>query len=141
MKLKLATALFLGFAAPSFAATGTITLYSNPTCACCQTYADYLKANGYDLKVVPDENYEKVAIDAGMPVQGIGCHVAVIDGYTMSGFIPVRFIEKLTAEKPAISGITLPGMRMDAPDLAEDAQKALEVYSYAPTGVALYPVE
>ncbi len=30
---------------------------------------------------------------------------------------------------------------MDAPDLAEDAQKALEVYSYAPTGVALYPVE
>ena len=88
MKLKLATVLFLGFAVPAFAGE-TVTLYSNPTCSCCrQTYADYLKANGYEVKVVLDENYDKVATAAGMPADGIGCHVAVIDGYTMSGFIP-----------------------------------------------------
>ncbi len=140
MKLKLATALFLGFAAPAFAGQA-VTLYSNPTCACCQTYADYLTANGYDVTMVPDENFDQVATKAGMPPEGIGCHVAVTGGYVMSGFIPVQFIQKLTTEKPAVSGITLPGMRMDAPDMALDAQKALQVYSYAPTGVALYPVE
>lgn len=141
MKLKLATLMFLGFAAPSFAASGTVTLYSNPTCGCCQTYGEYLTANGYDVKVVPDENYDKVATDAGMPVQGIGCHVAVIDGYTMSGFIPVKFIEKLTSEKPDVTGITLPGMRMDAPELAEDALTTLDVYAYGPAGVTRFPVE
>ena len=140
MNLKFAIALFLGLAAPAFAGE-TVTLYSNPTCSCCQTYADYLKANGYEVKVVLDENYDKVATDAGMPADGIGCHVAVIDGYTLSGFIPVKFIEKLTTEKPDVSGITLPGMRMDAPGMAEDALKTLQVYAYAPTGVTLYPVE
>ena len=140
MKLKLATALFLGLAAPAFAGQA-VTLYSNPTCACCKTYADYLTANGYDVTMIPDENFDQVAVKAGMPDQGIGCHVAVIDGYTMSGFIPVQFIQKLTTDKPDVSGITLPGMRMDAPDMALKAQNALQVYSYAPTGVALYPVE
>lgn len=141
MKLELATLMFLGFAAPTFAATGAVTLYSNPTCGCCQMYGEYLKSKGYEVKLVPDENYDKVALDAGMPAQGIGCHVAVIDGYTMSGFIPVKFIEKLTTEKPDVTGITLPGMRMDAPELPEDALATLDVYTYGPTGVALFPLE
>ena len=140
MNLKFATALFLGFAAPAFASE-TVTLYSDPTCTCCQTYAEYLKANGYEVNVVLDTNYGSAATLAGMPEDGIGCHVAVIDGYTLSGFIPVKFIEKLTAEKPEITGITLPGMRMDAPDMAEDALKTLQVYAYGPTGVTLFPVE
>lgn len=140
MKLKFATALFLGFAVPAYAGE-TVTLYSDPTCTCCQTYAEYLKANGYEVNVVLDINYGSVATAAGMPEDGIGCHVAVIDGYTLSGFIPVKFIEKLTTEKPEITGITLPGMRMDAPDMAEDALKTLQVYAYAPTGVTLFPVE
>ena len=140
MKLNLATALFLGFAAPAFAGQ-TVTLYSSPTCDCCQTYADYLTANGYDVTMIPDENFDRVATAAGMPKDGIGCHVAVIDGYTLSGFIPVLFIEKLTTERPDVSGITLPGMRMDAPDMSEDAQKSLEVFAYGTTGVALFPVE
>jgi len=141
MKLKFATVVFLGFAAPAFAG-GSVTLYSNPTCACCQTYAEYLKTNGFEVKVVMDENYDKVATAAGMPEQGIGCHVAVIDGYTMSGFIPVKFINKLVTDKPDVSGITLPGMRMDAPDMAEEALKTLQVYAYAPGGIVKqFPVE
>ena len=140
MKLKLATVLFLGFAIPAFAGQ-TVTLYSNPTCPCCQDYANYLTANGYEVKVVLDENYEKVATEAGMPEEGIGCHVAVLNGYVMSGFIPVKFIEKLTSEKPDVTGITLPGMRMDAPDMAEDALKTLQVYAYGPSGNSLFQLE
>ena len=83
MKLKFATALFLGFAVPAYAGE-TVTLYSDPTCTCCQTYAEYLKANGYEVNVVLDINYGCVATAAGMPEDGIGCHVAVIDGYTLS---------------------------------------------------------
>ena len=140
MKLKLATVLFLGFAVPAYAGEA-VTLYSNPTCGCCQAYADYLTSNGYEVTVVLQADYDSVATLAGMPQDGIGCHVAVIDGYTLSGFIPVKFIEKLVTEKPDVKGLTLPGMRMDAPDMAEDALKTLQVYAYAPSGVKLYPVE
>ena len=139
MNLKVATALFLGLAVPAYAGEA-VTLYSNPTCSCCQTYAKYLTDNGYDVKVVLDDNYQTVATAAGMPEQGIGCHVAVIDGYTMSGFIPVKFIEKLVKDHPDVSGITLPGMRMDAPEMADDALKTLQVYAYAPAGVTAFPL-
>ncbi len=140
MNLKFATALFLGLAAPAYAGEAVM-LYSSPTCRCCKTYADYLTSKGYDVTMVPEVSFADVATKAGMPQDGIGCHVAVIDGYTLSGFIPVKFIEKLVTEKPAISGLTLPGMRMDAPDMADDALKTLQVYAYAPSGVLLYPVE
>lgn len=140
MKLKFATVLFLGLAAPAFAGEA-VTLYSNPTCGCCKTYADYLTSKGYEVTMVPDPAYDKYATAAGMPQDGIGCHVAVIDGYTLSGFIPVKFIEKLTTEKPDVKGLTLPGMRMEAPGMADDALKTLQVYAYAPSGVKLYPVE
>jgi len=140
MKLKFATALFFGFAVPAYAGQA-VTLYSNPTCSCCQDYADYLIANGYEVTVVLRDDYDKVARDAGMPEHGIDCHVAVMEGYVMSGFIPVKFIEKLMAERPGISGIALPGMRMEAPDMAEDALKTLEVYAYAPSGVTLFSLE
>ena len=140
MKLNLATAVFLGLAAPAFAGQ-SVTLYSSPTCDCCQTYADYLTANGYTVTLIPDENFDTVARAAGMPEDGIDCHVAVIDGYTMSGFIPVQFIEKLTSERPDVSGITLPGMRMEAPDMTEEVQKSLEVFAFGPAGVTLFAVE
>ena len=140
MKLKFATVLFLGLAVPAYAGEA-VTLYSSPTCSCCQTYADYLSAKGYEVTVVRQDDYYKVATAAGMPEDGIGCHVAVMDGYTMSGFIPVKFIEKLVQDHPDISGITLPGMRMDAPDMAEDALKTLQVFAYTPAGVTPFPVE
>ncbi len=118
-----------------------ITLYSNGSCDCCDDYADYLTANGFDVILVEDQQYTKVASTVGMPKQGIGCHVTTMEGYTMSGFIPVMFIEKLLNERPGISGITLPGMRMEAPSMAEIEQKALQVYAYAPVGVRPYPME
>ena len=140
MNLKFATALFLGLAAPAYAGEAVM-LYSSPTCRCCKTYADYLTSKGYDVTMVPEVSFADVATKAGMPQDGIGCHVAVIDGYTLSGFIPVKFIEKLTTEKPDVKGLTLPGMRMEAPGMADDALKTLQVYAYAPSGVKLYPVE
>ena len=29
----------------------TATLYKNPQCACCETYADYLRENGFEVAV------------------------------------------------------------------------------------------
>lgn len=126
MKLNFATVLFLGLAAPACAG-GAVTLYSSPTCSCCKTYADYLTPNAYDVTMRPEVSYADVATKADMPQNGIGCHVAVIDGYTLTGFIPVKFIGKLVTEKPDVKGLTLPGMRMDAPVMAEDALKTLQV--------------
>ena len=52
MKLEFATVLFLGLAAPAYAGEA-VTLYSNPSCGCCKTYADDLTSKGHDVTMVP----------------------------------------------------------------------------------------
>ena len=58
----------------------TITIWRDPGCGCCDAYADYLEGNGYTVTRVDDTNFDKRSIEAGVPRQGIGCHLAEIDG-------------------------------------------------------------
>ena len=36
------------------------TLYKNPQCGCCETYADYLRANGFEVTTHDGGNSEAV---------------------------------------------------------------------------------
>lgn len=91
--------------------------------------------------MVLQDDFDKVANEAGTPEDGIDCHVAVMGCCTMSGFIPVLFIEKLLEDRPDIAGITLLGMRMEAPEMTDEAVRGLEVFAYAPTGVSLFALD
>ena len=140
MKTKLITALFLTFAAPALAGEA-VTVYRALGCVCCDNYVDYLKNNGFDVTTIDDAAFQDRAIAAGVPKQGLGCHLAMIGGYAVSGLVPVDIINRLIAERPQITGITLPGMPGNAPGMAEAKTGVLKVYAFAPTGVTVYSNE
>ena len=140
MKTSLATALFVMFAAPAIAGE-SITVYRDPSCGCCNTYISYLKANGFEVKAVDDQKFDERAVAAGVPKNGLGCHLAIIDGYAVSGLVPVEIIQRLITDKPDITGITLPGMPMNAPGMAPAKTGTLKIYAFGPTGVQLYSEE
>lgn len=140
MKTKFATALFLSLAAPAFAGEA-ITVYRDPGCGCCNAYIDYLKANGFEVTTVDDPKFADRSIAAGVPEKGLGCHLAMIDGYAVSGLVPVEIINRLIADKPDITGITLPGMPGNAPGMADAKTGTLKVYAFAPAGVTVYSEE
>ena len=77
----------------------------------------------------------------GGPKGGLGCQLAMIDGYVGSGLVPVEIINRLIADKPEITGITLPGMPGNAPGMADAKTGTLKVYAFAPTGVTVYSNE
>jgi len=118
-----------------------ITIYRDPGCGCCDAYADYLEGNGYTVTRVDDPNFDKRSIEAGVPRQGIGCHLAEIDGYVVSGLVPVEIIERLVAERPDITGITLPGMPANAPGMAPAKTGTLKTYAFGENGVTVYSEE
>lgn len=118
-----------------------ITIYRDPGCGCCDAYADYLEGNGYAVTRVDDPNFDQRSIDAGVPRQGIGCHLAEIDGYVVSGLVPVEIIERLVAERPDITGITLPGMPANAPGMAPAKTGTLKTYAFSDNGVTVYSEE
>lgn len=118
-----------------------ITIWRDPGCGCCDAYAEYLEANGFSVTRVDDRNFDKRSIEAGVPEKGIGCHLAEIDGYFVSGLVPVEIIERLVSERPDITGITLPGMPANAPGMAQTKTGTLKTYAFGRKGVTVYSEE
>lgn len=140
MKHTLAFAVFLALTTPALAGD-TVTIYRDPGCGCCDAYADYLKTNGFDVSVVDDTKFADRSIAAGVPEQGVGCHLAMVGGYAVSGLIPAEIISRLLTERPEIKGITLPGMPANAPGMAATKTGTLKVYAFGPKGVSVYSDE
>jgi hypothetical protein len=100
-------------AAPAIYAT----LYKNPQCMCCERYAQYLTTNGFQVDVKPTNDLADISRNAGVPEELEGCHTMFVGGYVVDGHVPVEVVRKLLAEKPAIAGITLPGMPPGSPGM------------------------
>nr|WP_040652057.1 DUF411 domain-containing protein [Roseovarius sp. 217] len=118
-----------------------VTIWRDPGCGCCDAYAEYLRAEGFAVNVIDDRDFDQRSIEMGVPERGIGCHLAMIDGYVVSGLVPSEIIERLLDERPDITGITLPGMPGNAPGMAPAKTGTLRTYSFWPDGVAVYSDE
>ncbi|ACE91173.1 hypothetical conserved protein [Rhizobium etli CIAT 652] len=134
--------LFLPF--PALAAGGSqATLYKNPQCSCCEGYADYMRQNGFEVDVKPTNDLAEISRKAGVPEGLEGCHTMFIDGYVIDGHVPVNVVQKLLTEKPAIAGITLPGMPMGSPGMAGTKTEDFVIYAVTKDGKppAVYATE
>ena len=81
------------------------------------------------------------SVEVGVPQDGIGCHLAEIDGYYVSGLVPAEIIERLVTERPKIAGITLPGMPGNAPGMAPEKTGTLKTYAFGEGGISVYSDE
>ena len=118
-----------------------ITIWRDPSCGCCDAYAEYLEGNGYQVTRIDDPNFDRRSVEAGVPEQGLGCHLAEIDGYYVSGLVPAEIIERLVTKRPEIAGITLPGMPANAPGMAPEKIGTLKTYAFGEDGVTVYSDE
>lgn len=109
-------------------------LYKNPQCGCCEGYADYLRKNGFQVEVKPTNDLAEISRKAGVPGDFQGCHSMFIDGYVIDGHVPVKAVEKLLTERPAIAGISLPGMPMGSPGMVGDKTEPFTVYAITKDG-------
>lgn len=118
-----------------------VTIYRDPGCGCCDTYAAYLVDHGFEVTVLDDPAFDQRSIEAGVPEQGLGCHLAMIEGYAVSGLVPAEIIARLLEERPAITGITLPGMPANAPGMAPEKTGTLRVFAFSEDGVSVFSDE
>ena len=64
-------------------------LYKNPQCGCCEGYADYLRANGFEVTVKPTHDLPLLHRQHGVPEPLVGCHTTLVDGYVVEGHVPI----------------------------------------------------
>lgn len=127
-------------AAASVPSDRQMTIWRDPSCGCCDAYADYMEGEGYHVIRIDDPDFDKRSVEAGVPEQGLGCHLAEVDGYYVSGLVPAEIIDRLTSERPEITGITLPGMPTNAPGMGGKSG-TLKTYAFGEGGITVYSNE
>lgn len=118
-----------------------VKLFKNPQCGCCEGYADYLRANGFTVEVNPTHELVAMSRDAGIPDDFQGCHLAFVEGYIVSGHVPVNTLKKLLDERPEIKGVTLPGMPMGSPGMGGEKSEPFTIYEVGKEQPQVYAVE
>lgn len=123
------------------AAEREATLYKDPQCGCCENYANYLHNNGFAVTVIGTHDLPLMNEHLGVPAELQGCHLAKMNGYVVEGHVPVDVVKRLLAEKPAIKGITLPGMPAGAPGMFGTKTAPFKIYALGDTPAKIYATE
>jgi hypothetical protein len=94
-----------------------LTLHKDPGCTCCEGHAKHLRQNGFKVDIVESPDLNAFRLEHGIPHNLVGCHTILVDGYIVEGHVPGQAVHKLLSERPAIKGISLPGMPLGSPGM------------------------
>lgn len=130
-----------GCSGPAEASGPEITVYKTPTCGCCRNWVDHLREEGFRVTTEDMPDLTQVKHEHGVPEGLASCHTAVVDGYTVEGHVPADVIRRLLVERPAVTGIAVPGMPMGSPGMEGPFSQPYEIYTFTPEGpVDVYDV-
>jgi hypothetical protein len=129
-------------ATPAFADDAIeATLHRTPSCGCCLGYADALKAAGFAVTVVDEEDLDAFKAANAVPEALGGCHSTMVGGYIVEGHVPVAIVKRLLDERPAIRGISLPGMPTGSPGMGGAKTEPFTVYEVTDGEPKVYAIE
>jgi hypothetical protein len=107
--------------APSLLSAGgapvKLTVYKSPSCGCCKAWVSYMEGRGFSASVVDMDDLSAIKRSSGIPAKLESCHTALVGAYVIEGHVPADLVKKILAEKPAIVGLSVPGMPADAPGM------------------------
>ncbi len=77
----------------------------------------HLQENGFSVTVVDTDVLGPIKAEHGVARELQGCHTALVDGYVVEGHVPADLIHKMLEERPAITGLAVPGMPAGSPGM------------------------
>jgi len=127
--------LLASFALPAATfAAGEVMTYKDPYCGCCSAWIDHMKANGFTVKFENRSDMNAIKQANGVTRELASCHTAIVDGYVIEGHVPASDVKRLLAEKPAVTGLAVPGMPMGSPGMEGPVKHAYDVLTFTKDG-------
>lgn len=111
-----------------------VTLYKNPTCACCADWADHMSANGFRVEIKDGVDLTKVKQELGVPFTLSSCHTAEVGGYALEGHVPADEVRRLLDERPGIAGLAVPGMPAGVPGMPGEGLGSYDIVAFQSDG-------
>ena len=112
-----------------------MTVAKDPSCSCCGSWTQYLRANGFAVDVVVRTDMDRIKAGLGVPEALQSCHTAEIRGYVVEGHVPADAIRRLLTEKPQAIGLAVAGMPSSAPGM--DVAGASDIYDVTLFGASV----
>lgn len=126
MKTALGAAVFGGLSSGSFAVAPKpgIEVWRTRDCSCCGKWITHLQDQGFTVQSRVVADVSPIRTTFGMPESLSSCHTARIDGYVIEGHVPAADILRLTRERPAALGLSVPEMPLGSPGMESGGVKA-----------------
>ena len=134
----------LGVAASIFPTTlraaeaPVITVHKDPNCGCCSGWVQHLEKAGFAVKAINTTRLDDVRSTLGVPADLTACHTAQVAGYVVEGHVPATAIRRLLAEKPAATGLAVPGMPVGSPGMEGGTPERYETILFGPSVRRVY---
>ena len=111
-----------------------VTVSKDPSCGCCTGWAEHIEAAGFPVRIVESQNMDAIKQQLRVPPALYSCHTAEVDGYVVEGHVPAAAIQRLLTERPAATGLAVPGMPAGSPgmDFPGVTAEPYEVFLFAP---------
>jgi hypothetical protein len=106
----------------------TLVVYKSPDCGCCKEWVKHMEEAGFEVEVHDVEDMNSVKQQQGVNGSLASCHTAVIDGYVIEGHVPAEDVARLLAERPAILGLSVPGMVVGSPGMEQGSPANYDAY-------------
>ncbi len=94
-----------------------VAVSKDTSCGCCGAWVDHLEAAGFPVSVMETPDIEAVKQRLGVPAELASCHTAEVAGYVIEGHVPASALRRLLSERPAATGLAVPGMPVGSPGM------------------------
>lgn len=115
-----------------------VTVYKTSSCGCCRLWVDHMKKNGFDVQAmdVSAADVRAVSKAVGLKDEDTSCHTSKIGTYTVEGHVPADDIKRMLKEKPAIAGLSAPGMPQGSPGMEQGFKEPYDVIAFKKDGTS-----
>ena len=142
LRRSLTASVLLTLAACSNAAqAATYTMFRDPGCGCCLSWAGHVEG-GMEAEVASVDTDDMSALKAakGVPQDMWSCHTMEVEGYIIEGHVPAEAIARLLRERPeGVTGLAVPGMPLGSPGMEMgDRVRPYEVIAFGPDGQKVF---
>ena len=102
-----------------------VVVYAPSPCLACVDWADHLRQHGFTVTVEEKLQADMPRIKRWLNVPSAleSVHTAKVGRYFIEGHVPAADIRRLVAERPAATGLTVPGMPFGSPGMGPEAER------------------
>jgi hypothetical protein len=115
----------------------SMTVYRDPSCGCCEAWAEIARQAGYQVSVVDRLDMPTLKTRLGVPEALASCHTTTVGGYAFEGHVPLKDVARLLEDQPkGIRGLAVAGMPRGSPgmEMPDGSKDPFQVMAFDAAG-------